>query len=149
MAILDSLLRVSDAQAVTATALSTSSIDLGNTTVKRQIATGEQMGFLISVDVAADHTTGDETYEIDIVTSANADLSASVAVAKFVMLFSDLKAGAKAVLPLPQYGVVWKRYIGLNYVQGGTTPTLTVTADFGMTSMLSVEPTVYPKNYAV
>ena len=58
--ILDSLLKFSDAQALTATADSTNVIDLSN---DRDIGIGEPMALVVTVGVAADFTTGDETYQ--------------------------------------------------------------------------------------
>src|SRR5262245_13810866 len=64
----DKLLLVSDAQALAATALATDKIDLGAyQTLRNRIGDGESMGFLVTVDVAADKVTGDETYQFDVV----------------------------------------------------------------------------------
>jgi len=124
----DSLLRLSDAQAVTSDAASTNTIDLGNVTPKRGIGTGEPMEVVLTVDVAADHTTGDETYEFQFIQSANADLSSPDILELRVIAAADLSAGSVHHLPIPK-GAITKRYVGVFYNTGGTTPTVTVTAD--------------------
>lgn len=145
---LDALLLVSDAQAVTADAYSTNTIDLGNVTPKRQIGTGEPMGFGLSVDVAADFTTGDETYSFLVVQSANADLSSHDVLATYTFTAAQLAAGALWFLPIPE-ATPTKRYIGLRYDVGGTTPTITVTAWLTARELFSIAPVHYAKGYAI
>lgn len=147
--IIDSLGRVSDAQSLTASALCTDKIDLGAPTVARQIGTGTPLGFLISVDVAADHTTGNETYEIDIVSDADSALGSPTTHAQYVISYAKLTAGALIFLPLPQGNADYERYLGLSYVLGGTTPTVTLTADLDDHDMASVKQVYYAKGYSV
>lgn len=125
--ILDALTLLSDAQAVTATAFSTNTYDAGNVTPKNDIGPGEALAMLITVDVAADATTGDETYQFDIVTSANANLSSPTVVASRLIGRALLTAGRIIVFPIPMVESPL-RYWGLQYTVGGTTPTITVTA---------------------
>src|SRR3990167_4171654 len=70
---IDAQALLSDAQAVTADAASTNTYDSG--AAGTDITEGEPLGIGISVDVAADFTTGDETYEFHAIQSANANLS--------------------------------------------------------------------------
>lgn len=130
--------------ALTATALSTYSIDTNcvpyttgtSNGAKNDIGTGEPMAFVVSVGVAADHTTGDETYEFDIVTATDAALSTSLTtLAKYILDYTLLTAGAIIILPVPA-GAVVQRYIGLKYIGGGTTPTITVSAELQPLSMI-------------
>jgi hypothetical protein len=148
----DALLLVSDAQAITADAVSTNTIDLGNPTVKNRIGTGEPVAFGLQVDVAADFTTGDETYAVEIISSASANLSTPTVLARYVFVAAAgggaLAAGKKYVLPVPP-GMPSQRYIGLNYDVGGTTPSVTVTAFLSMQAMIDPEWTVYAKGYNV
>lgn len=149
----DALLLVSDAQALTATAFSTNTIDTGNLTVAPRLGTGEPIGLAFQVDVAADFTTGDETYEFQIVSSANANLSSPTILVRQAIVASAggsslLAAGRKYVIPLPP-GFPRQRYLGVQYVLGGTTPTITVTAFFSRLNMLEPEWTVYPKGYNI
>jgi hypothetical protein len=137
------------AAALTASAVSTNAYDLGTapTTVSangsvRDPSTGEQLVFVIAVGVAADHTTGDETYEFDVISATANDLTTGqLIIAKYVILFSALTAGAIIVLSLPplQAGTVIQRFLGLKYVGGGTTPTITVTAWITMSKMVQAQ----------
>lgn len=143
---IDSLLRVSAAQAVTATAVSASSIDMSS--VAPRVGTGEALGFMVTVDVAADHTTGDETYQIDLISSATADLGTPTVILSRVLLYSQLTAGSKHDIPIPM-GNPTQQFLGLRYTTGGTTPTVTVTAELMPREMASLEPRAYAKNYVV
>lgn len=126
--LIDNLLVVADGLALTATGLGTGSIDLGNPTVKREIGMGEPVGFAITVGTAADHTTGDETYEFDLVQATSADLGTSQdTLLQMVVAASKLTAGSAVWLPIPM-GSITKRYIGLNAILGGTTPSVTFSA---------------------
>lgn len=73
----DNLLKLSAAQAVTATAVSTNTIPLGNA---RDIGPGEQLFANITVDVAAT-AAGAATVTFEVITSALADLSTPTVVA--------------------------------------------------------------------
>lgn len=125
--ILDALLMVSDAQAVTADAVSTNTIDLGASSPSREIGSGEPMAMLVTVDVAADFTTGDETYAFELIQSAAANLSSATVLNHRVLTAAQLALGAIFAIPLPP-GTPSQRYLGMNYDVGGTTPTMTVTA---------------------
>lgn len=125
--ILDAQTLLSDAQAVTADAVSTNTIDLGDVTPKRDIGDGEPLALVVTVDVAADSTTGDETYSFEFIQSANANLGSADVLAARTVAAADLYAGAQVVIPIPP-GAITKRYIGLNYNVGGTTPTITCTS---------------------
>jgi len=67
--ILDSQLKFSDSQAVTADAVGTNVVDLS---VARSIGSGEPMAVMFVVEVAADQTTGDEDYTFDVEYATNA-----------------------------------------------------------------------------
>ena len=121
---------LSDAQALTATAPSENTMDMGNVTPKNEVGTGEPLALVIGVDVAADHTTGNETYQFQLVQSANADLSSPDVLLQTDTTFiaaTTLVAGYQLVIPVPP-GLITKRYLGAQYTLGGTTPTITVTA---------------------
>lgn len=142
--IIDAFLLVSDSQALTATAFSTNTLDLGVSTPQRDISVGESMGFGISVDVAADFTTTDETYTFEVVESANANLSSPTVIGVLVQTAAQLTIGALVFLPC---GPVSKRYLGLRYTLAGTTPSITVTSWFGPRTMFSKAPVHYPNAY--
>jgi hypothetical protein len=123
--IMDSLHLLSDAQAISATGYSTNTIDTG--TPARELGKGQALGVFVSVDVAADATTGDETYEFQIVDSANANLSSHNVLVSRTIARATLVAGFGFFLPLPP-GAHTARYLGLRAVLGGTTPSITITA---------------------
>ena len=133
--ILDALLQLADGQAFTATAYTTNTIDLGDVTPKREVGNGEPMALVFSVGVAADITTGDETYEFQLVQSANANLSSHDVMLSRVVAAALLTVGAKIVIPIAK-GSITKRYLGGRMVLGGTTPTITVDADVVPLSMV-------------
>lgn len=120
--ILDAQTLLSDAQAVTADAVSTNTYDCAE--AGDDFSRGEPMGVFVSVGVAADATTGDETYAFEFIQSANANLSSADVLCARTIAAADLSAGSVHVVPIPP-GSVTKRYVGLNYNVGGTTPTIT------------------------
>lgn len=125
--LIDAECLLSDAQALTATAVSTNTYDTG--AAGNSIEIGEPLAMVITVGVAADATTGDETYQFQVIQSANANLSSHDVLSQTDTSFvtrATLVAGAKVVMPIPPGKT--KRYLGLRYVLGGTTPTLTVTS---------------------
>lgn len=125
--ILDAQNLLSDAQAVTADAVSTNTIDLGNVTPKRSIGDGESMCVVVQVDVAADTANADETYVFEFIQSANANLSSPDILTARDIPRASLTAGSIHVIGIPPKAVT-KQYIGLNYNVGGTTPSITCTA---------------------
>lgn len=145
---LDTQTLLSDAQALTATAVSTNTYDSGAST--NEIGAGEPLAAVFTVDVAADTASGDETYQFQIIQSANANLSSQdvlVATDTSFITRSTLVAGYKLIIPLP-HGLKSKRYLGVRYVLGGTTPTLTVTCNLVPLNTVEVQKS-YPKGYTI
>lgn len=136
----DAQLLLSDAQALTATAVSTNIIDLGS---DRDIGPGRGLSFVLTTDVAADSTTGNETYQVDIQTDDNSGFSSATTICSYVILAAALTAGSIHVLPMPNTN---ERYVRLNYTLGGTTPTWTVTSFVGLDAQLYQ---AYPNNYTI
>lgn len=120
--ILDSLLELSKAQALTATGNSTNVIDLQQTA--RQVGAGRQLYAVFQVDVAADNTTEDETYSLAVITSAADNLSNPVTLASRAPAAELLTKGSRFVIPLPPDGML--RYLAARYTLGGTTPSVTL-----------------------
>jgi hypothetical protein len=123
---IDKLGLLSDAQALSASALSTNVIDWTSVTPKRQVGAGKRLWLMVSVGVAADFTTGDETYQVDLYTSAAANMSSPVNLGSRVLTAAQLSAGALFAFAIPQEGML--EYFSAHYTLGGTTPTVTVTA---------------------
>jgi len=137
--ILDNQTLLSDAQAITADAASTNTYDLG--AANKFVAIGEPLGVFFTIDVAADAADADETYEFQVIQSANANLSSPDILIKTDTTYisrSTLVAGYKLVLPIPP-GLVTKRYLGAYYNVGGTSPSVTVTAWIAPLSMAQNE----------
>lgn len=126
---LDSLGQFSNAQALTGTAVSTNVIDL---TSDRNIGVGEPMAVVISVDVALDGTTGDETYVVTLQTGTTA--TPTTVIGTITMTRGDA-AGTQYVFILPADSTV-QTFLRLNYTLGGTTPTGTLSADLKPLSMV-------------
>jgi len=129
---IDAQHRFSDAQAVTADAGSTNIIDLG---VARNLFDGEPLAVVLTVDVAADGTTTDETYEFQIETDDNSGFSSATDLVVQSIGYAALTAGSKHILPVP-VGAAVERYLRVYYNVGGTSPSITVTADLLPLSMV-------------
>lgn len=142
----DAFTLVSDSQAVSATAFSTNTIDLSNVTPKRDVSVGEALGFAVNVEVAADFTTGDETYTVEVVQSANADLSSPDVIGSRLLSAAQRAVGTLIFVAL---GEVTKRYIGLRYTLAGTTPSFTVSAWLTSQALFSKVNTHYARSYTV
>lgn len=123
--IVDAQTRLANAVAITATAVATNVYDTG--AAGNDISIGEPLAVIVCVNVAADITTGDETYQFDVNESASSDLSTPTTLARRIIAAALLTAGAVHVIPIPA-GSKTKRYLGLNVTLGGTTPSITYTA---------------------
>lgn len=144
---LDKQNQLSDSQAFAGagTVVSSNTIDSGS--AGNDISIGEPLVLAANVEVAADFTTTDETYELQIIQSANADLSSPDVLAKRAILASALSAGSLHYLGLPQ-GSKSKRYLGYQVVLGGTTPSVTLSAYLQPASMIQAVKN-YANNYSI
>ena len=122
MSLVDARLECSDAQALTASADSTNVIDLTGTAL--QVGAGQPLYMHFNVTVAADFTTGDETYSFSVATGAATSLG--TVLASRAIVAGTLVAGYNFSIAVPSTGVL--RYIGAEYVLAGTSPTITVDA---------------------
>ncbi len=137
--LLDKQLELSNAQSLSATAVSTNVIDLG---ASRQIGNGEPLVFVLCSIVAADYTSANETYQVDIQTDDNSGFSSATTLASVVFPASQLTLGSIRLIPFPSGNV--ERFIRLNYTLGGTTPTWTVSAYLQPYEMVAGLPVQYP-----
>lgn len=121
--ITDALLLLSSAQAVTASAVSTNTIDLG---LARDVGAGEPLYVVLTVDESFATAT---SVTINTIISANADLSsADILSSTPAIPIANLLAGRKPiVLEVPSAiliaNPVGKRYLGLSYTIGGSNAT--------------------------
>lgn len=142
----DGLLLLSDAQAFTGAAtFSTNTIDLGPSTPAREIGTGEPTGVGVTVDVAAG---AGSTVLLEVVQSANANLSTPDVIATFTDVAANFPAGAMKFLPIPP-GYPQKRYLGLRCTVTTGTTTITITAWLTARDLFAIASRAYAKNYTV
>ncbi len=141
---IDKLLLMSNAQALTATAASTDVIDLKNG--ENNLGIGTPMSVVITLDVAADDTTGDETYVAALETDSTSAFSSAATLGSVTITRGDV-AGTKYVIALPA-DTNCEQYVRLNYTLGGTTPTVTVTAMMMPSCMIQNDVT-YPGGFVV
>jgi hypothetical protein len=124
--ITDALLRVSSAQAVTTTAVSTDTIDLS---VARDIGEGMELFMNFAVTTAM---AGGTSIKFEIIQADNAALSTNVQVigSSDAVVTASLVAGYNTAVRFnPQIGSNGKRYIGARYTVVGTYTSGNITAD--------------------
>ena len=125
--ILDALTQLADAQAVTDTdAYTLYSYDLGNVTPKRGVGAGEPLALVFTVDVAAAGST--DTTDLQLVTSASANLSDHIDLSVWRIANASLTIGSKWVIPFPSGTNMYLRYVG-GRVELGSGDTITVSAN--------------------
>lgn len=140
---IDALLKVASAQAFGAAGVSASSIDLGNVATKRQIGTGEPMGFMVSIDVAATVAAP----IIEIISATDAALTAGIlSHATITVPLATAVAGFQVFVPLPQ-GTPTQRFLGIRITTAGGT--VSASAHLATHDMSSIPPVSYPKAYVV
>ena len=123
--ITDSLLRVSEDQAVTSTAVSTNTIDLS---AARDVGEGTTLYMNFALTEAFANGTN---ITFEVVTSANANLSShDVVGSSTTIATAALTLGKNIVVAInPQIASKGKRYLGARYVVTGTMNAGKVTAD--------------------
>ena len=123
--ITDKLLRVSEDQAITTTAFSTDTIDLGTA---RDIGEGTALYMNFAVTTALANGT---SVKFEVVISDNANLSSPVGVGRSdAILTAALTVGKNVVVRInPDIAGKGKRYLGARYTVAGTFNAGKVTAD--------------------
>ena len=110
------------AQAFTGSAtVSTHSIK--KVSADQDMSIGRRMAFLVAVVVASG---AGSTHTLEVIQSANADLSSADSLGSVSVLAADLALGDSVELPIPQ-GVMTKQYLGVRHT--ATCGTTTVTLD--------------------
>lgn len=139
----DFLGRVSNAQAMGAGAVSTDSVDLGNVTPKREIGTGEVVGFGIVVTTSA--TVAATLFEV--ISATDAALTTSIVVhASLSVPLVTAVAGFSTFLALPP-GTPTQRYLGVRTTTAGGT--ISITAWLTSQQLFSILAKSYAKGYTV
>ena len=123
--ITDSLLRVSEDQAVTSTAVSTNTVDLG---VARDMGEGTTLYMNFALTEAFANGT---SITFEVITSASANLgSPTVIGSSAAIVTASLTLGKNIVVTLnPEIAGKGQRYLGARYTVAGTMNAGKVTAD--------------------
>jgi hypothetical protein len=139
--LVDATLQVSTAQALTgAASASEDYVDLKHA---HSIGEGEPLALVVHINVAAGGTT--PTLAISVQVDDNTSFSSATTIASGpVLAEAALVAGARFVVVLPPWGglvtsdpaAAEYRYLRAYYTTGGTTPTMTVTAEFTKLNMI-------------
>ena len=114
---IDAKTELSDAQAVTSTAISSNVIDLGATNTLKDIGTGQDVYLVVSTQTAATDSGSDATLTVTLESDSTANLATSATVhystgALAFSAFSPAGAVLAAVkLPAGNY----ERYVGVRY----------------------------------
>lgn len=141
--ILDALLKLSAAQAVTADAVSTNTID--SLAAGLNWATGEPMAIVIAIKLKGTNTG---SAKLTAIQSAAANLGSPQIIGEIDIATADIALGNIFIIPLSQ-GIPSLRYLGINYDITGTVD-FTVDAYLQPLAMASKQqPTIYPKGYLI
>lgn len=116
--ITDKQLEFSDSQALTATAVSDNVIDLGY--AGADAGTGETLYVVVHFETAFGGTS--PTFQLELEESADNSTYTDVVVSKELSAAPD---DGLLIIPVPRHS---GRYLRLNYVLGGTSPTVTVSS---------------------
>lgn len=142
--ILDALLQVSSAQAVTADAASEDTIDFGNVTPNRRIAVGEPMCYVMAITAVGTNTGSTKVQAIE---SAAAALTSPQIVGSLDLAAGDLVAGKVYIIAISQ-GIAALRYGGMYHDITGTVD-YTVDAFLVPASMAASIATAYANGYSI
>ncbi len=115
----DAQLHFSDAQAISATGVSTNVLDF---MTARNVFEGKP----VAVVIQAANVVGTGTYSFELQTDDNAAFSSPTVLSTQAVTAADLDKGI-ATLSFPVSSKV-ERYVRLNFTLGGTGPSMTVTA---------------------
>jgi hypothetical protein len=157
--ILDNNLVLSDSQALTASAVGSNYLDQE---IVKSIGSGEPVGVLFTVEVAADQGTGDETYSFSVEYATNAAQSTGRQLMGQRIFDSGtptaglqnadlLVAGFQFVIPVPPVTQAEADLkLGVRYALSGTTPSITMRAEIvPLTSIDSASGVSYPSGYTI
>jgi hypothetical protein len=142
--ILDSQLLFSDAQAITAAAASTNSVDFGAGV--KNLGVGEQINIAINVDVALTDAGSDSTLTVALQTDTDPAFGSPTTVKTLVTIPALAPIGAAYFASIEPDDVV-ERYVRLYYTpNSGNLTTGSVTAAVVKDIQKQV---IYPKGYTI
>lgn len=140
----DQKTQFSAAQALTATADSTNILDLS---AARGIGVGEEMAVVLTLDVAAKSSDGNETYTAALFVCATVGGSYTTQIGRTITITRGDAAGTQYVIAIPK-DFNDLEFAKLVYTLGGTNPTVTVSSmlmpNKGIPAIKS-----YPKGYVI
>lgn len=141
--VLDYLNQYCSGQTLTSTGASTNALDHGS---DRNIGIGEPLVAVVTV-TAIDATSSDETYTATLQTDSDPAFGSVTAVTPAVTIARGVTVPYRAVIPVPP-DTATKRYTRMTFTLGGTTPSITVTAELIPQSFLQNEQ-YFPSGFAV
>lgn len=141
--IIDSQNQFSNAQALSGAATTAATNVIDFTKNSRRMGDGEALVVAVTVGVAAGGTT--PTLAIQLF-SDNTDGATTQVLATQTYAAAALTKGTKIFVPVPQG--ISGRYLGVKYVLGGTSPTITLSAALTTDDMVQNE-SVYASGYTV
>jgi hypothetical protein len=137
MAFIDKFNTFCTAQALSSDANLTDVIDLKAAGI---LGSGKPMQVVINVDVAADATTGDETYTFNVITDDVATIDSGTTIATKTITAAALAVNTLHVIDIPETAATLQ-YLGVAFDGGGTTPTVTITAWLAEKGSVPTSPT--------
>ena len=121
--IIDALNLFSDAQAVTTTAVSTSSVDLG--IAARDIGKGEDLFLVVQLAAAMTGTNANSTL-VELVTDDNPGINSAALVQTIGTFPTNSLVGTRLIVPIAPG--TFERYIALRYTPANTLTTCSITS---------------------
>lgn len=118
MSILDAHNEFSNAQAVTATTISTNVIDTGN--FLKDLGAGDQLWLVVLTQTAVTDTGSDATLAVTLESAADAALTSGAVVhaSSGTLAFAAFSAAGTTVLAVPMPRGEYKQYLGVRYTVG-------------------------------
>lgn len=144
---LDTYMKLSDDQQVTADAVSQHSVDIGALTAQRDMAAGEPLAIVFSISAIG---TNSGSAKLQAIESAAADLGSGTRIlGEIDLLTADIVAGKQFVVPLSQGALANLRYIGANFDITGTVD-FTIDASLQPLAMANrLKQAVHAKGYTI
>ena len=114
---LDAKTELSDAQAVTSTAISSNVIDLGATNTLKDIGTGKDVYLVVSTQTAATDSGSDATLTVTLESDSTANLatSATVHYSTGAMAFAAFSPAGSVLAAVKLPAGNYERYVGVRY----------------------------------